>query len=213
MHACLDLFVACSSVFVLPWLLLRVLGLPTWLAAQTSRFLDAYQGPYGDKFRFWTGLMLVLRVVLFTIFASNYENDPSFSSFCTITAVAPFVAVLIKTAVYRHPLAKWIQMICLLNLIALFSINWLTATTVYKKWHVLREYATYVSVVIMMLVFLGILLYQLILTFCPNAFTKQERRALDTTVSIDEPAVTAPTSSLVELKECDQLRELLLEST
>ena len=29
MHACLDLFVACSSVFVLPWLLLRVLGLPS----------------------------------------------------------------------------------------------------------------------------------------------------------------------------------------
>ena len=29
MHACLDLFVACSSFFVLPCLLLRVLGLPT----------------------------------------------------------------------------------------------------------------------------------------------------------------------------------------
>ena len=29
MHACLDLFMACSSAFVLLWLLLRVLGLPT----------------------------------------------------------------------------------------------------------------------------------------------------------------------------------------
>ena len=28
-------------------------------------FLDAYQGPYSDKFRFWTGLLLILRIVLF----------------------------------------------------------------------------------------------------------------------------------------------------
>ena len=39
-------------------------------------FLDAYQGPYNSRFRFWSGLLLVARVVLFVGFAVNNLGDP-----------------------------------------------------------------------------------------------------------------------------------------
>ena len=39
-------------------------------------FLDAYQGPYNSRFRFWSGLLLVARVVLFVGFAVNSLGDP-----------------------------------------------------------------------------------------------------------------------------------------
>ena len=39
-------------------------------------FLDAYQGPYEDKFRCWTGVLLVVRNVLFLAFALNGPSNP-----------------------------------------------------------------------------------------------------------------------------------------
>ena len=38
--------------------------------------MDAYQGPYKDKFRCWTGVMLVVRNVLFLSFAANGLGEP-----------------------------------------------------------------------------------------------------------------------------------------
>ena len=38
---------------------------------------DAYTGPFKDKYRFWTGLLLVFRSVLFLVFAFNVEGDPA----------------------------------------------------------------------------------------------------------------------------------------
>jgi len=39
--------------------------------------LDAYTGPYKDKYRFWTGMLLVVRSILFVIFAFNVLCDSS----------------------------------------------------------------------------------------------------------------------------------------
>ena len=38
---------------------------------------DAYTGPYKDKHRYWTGLVLVVRVVLFLVFSVNVFGDPA----------------------------------------------------------------------------------------------------------------------------------------
>ena len=49
--------------------------------------LDAYQIPYNAKFRFWTGLLLVVRVVLFLAFAVNALGDPKINLLITATVV------------------------------------------------------------------------------------------------------------------------------
>ena len=71
--------------FVLPFTLLVLLA-PCLQARSNKRFLrwvnrikpllDAYQGPYTNKFRCWTGVMLVVRNVLFILFAANGFGDP-----------------------------------------------------------------------------------------------------------------------------------------
>ena len=38
---------------------------------------DAYTGPYRDKYRFWTGFLLLVRSILFFIFTFNTLGDPS----------------------------------------------------------------------------------------------------------------------------------------
>ena len=71
--------------FVLPFTLLVLLApcLQAWSNKRSFRWvhrikplLGAYQGPYTDKFRCWTGVMLVVRNELFLSFAVNGLGDP-----------------------------------------------------------------------------------------------------------------------------------------
>ena len=39
--------------------------------------LDAYTGPYKSKHRYWTGLLLLVRVILYAIFSLNFAGDPA----------------------------------------------------------------------------------------------------------------------------------------
>jgi hypothetical protein len=38
---------------------------------------DAYTGPYKDKHRYWTGLLLLTRIILFTVLSLNTTGDPA----------------------------------------------------------------------------------------------------------------------------------------
>ena len=49
--------------------------------------LDAYQGPYNDRFRCWTGVMIMVRNGLFFAFAVNILGDPVLNLELIITAV------------------------------------------------------------------------------------------------------------------------------
>ena len=175
-------------------------------------FLDAYQGPYSNKFRYWTGLFLVLRVILFLIDASNYENDPSMSFFSTVMILFPFaILCLIKRNIYRHKLANCIEIFSLLNIVILCSVNWLTMTTSYRKWHPIGEHVTYTSVAVMMLVFLLIVFYQVCTKIASKFIQKKKnnQEIIDEAVQETFPAINTPTYSEVEI---NVLREPLLET-
>ena len=87
--------------FVLPFTLLVLLTpcLQAWSNKCFFRWvhkikppLDAYQGPYTDKFRCWTGVMLVVRNVLFILFAANGFGDPDVN----LVLITTMVLVLIQ---------------------------------------------------------------------------------------------------------------------
>ena len=46
---------------------------------------DAYTGPYKVKHRYWTGLLLLVRVCLFLIFSLNSLGDPTVNLLATVT--------------------------------------------------------------------------------------------------------------------------------
>ena len=71
----------------IPFTLLLLLG--QWIQAQSERkcfkwisdyrvttFLDVYHGPFKSKHRYWCGLLLVTRFVLFLVSAFNVDGDP-----------------------------------------------------------------------------------------------------------------------------------------
>ena len=124
-------------------------------------FLDTYQGPYSSKFRCWTGLFLVLRLVFYLVDALNYEKDPSVSFFWVNMILFPFaILCLIKKNVYRHKMANYIETFSLLNIVILCSVNWVTNTTRYERLRAIGELVTYISVAVIMMLFLWIVFYQ-----------------------------------------------------
>ena len=158
--------------------------------------------------------MLVLRVILFSIYASNYENDTSLSLFWTLLIVGPTgIFCLLKSTVYRKKFANFIETLSLLNISLLSAVTWLMVSTGYTEVHSIRKYANYISVVLMMGAFLSILIYQIVLCTSQklHCYRKNGTKRVEhsTTVSMESP-VPAPTSSVVELKDCNSLRESLL---
>ena len=45
---------------------------------------DAYAGPYKDRYRMWTGLLLVIRTVLIILFSFNTTGSPDFNHMVTL---------------------------------------------------------------------------------------------------------------------------------
>ena len=81
--------------------------------------LDAYHAPYNKRHRYWTGLMLLTRCLLFLVFASSYGNTDPLLNNIYITAVVTFFIVLYKVFVknvYRHAFTNVLEMCFIVNL-------------------------------------------------------------------------------------------------
>ena len=63
------------------------------LIQRLKPILDAFQGPYKDKFRWWPGLMLVVRIILFIALTANTTHDPRLSVLLVALAVFALIPV------------------------------------------------------------------------------------------------------------------------
>ena len=88
--------------------------------------LDAYQGPYKDKFRFWTGFLVVVRIVLFITFSSNVLGDPRVNLLAIIISLLLLLVILWNTGqVYKSRLTH------VLECMYIFNLGVYTAATAY----------------------------------------------------------------------------------
>ena len=81
--------------------------------------LDAYTGPYKNKYHFWTGFLLLVRIALFTSFAANFENNPTLN-FTLIIAVLVLLIIGNQNGIYRNKLIGLLESSIYANLV-LFS--------------------------------------------------------------------------------------------
>ena len=82
--------------------------------------LDAYQGPYKDRFRYWTGLMLLLRTILFAVFAGNVFGKPEINLFTVDLSIYLLLIYLWNAGrVYKTIVCNTIESFYLLNLAVL----------------------------------------------------------------------------------------------
>ena len=147
-----------ALLFSWQWLL----HLPKWRIFKWSRnpkiqtFIETYHLPYTPKHRYWTGLLLIVRIVLYLVAAVNVSNDPIIA----LTAVTFVVCcvVLLKAFIVNLRYRKW--SIEVLETFFCLNVLFFTIFTSYAlgKERIHQEAIAYTSVTITIVVLLLIIL-------------------------------------------------------
>ena len=104
---------------------------PNWKIFRWTRnsrlngFITTYHVPYSSKHRYWTGLLLIVRVVLYTVTASTASDNPQVTLLTIIVLVGSlFLLKGIVGRVYRLFLNDVLEMVIYFNLLtfAAFSL-------------------------------------------------------------------------------------------
>ena len=113
-------------------------------------FFDAYNGPFKDRCRFWTGLLLLARLVIALVIA--YTNNRATQGAIITTVAILVILTLCFKGVYRHHYLNILECYFFINLIVL------TAFLGNGK----SEVASIISISLVMITFMGIIMYHLI---------------------------------------------------
>ena len=93
-----------------------------WIRNQKfSSFLELYHAPYTPKHRYWTGLLLLVRVCIYLVSAFNPSGDPRVALLATnfiVSCLFLYIA-LFGVRIYKHWLINAMETFTYFNIIAL----------------------------------------------------------------------------------------------
>jgi len=91
---------------------------------------DAYTGPYKDRHRYWTGLLLLVRIVLLLVFSMNIQGSADINLLATIlTLLSLFTYAALAGSVYKAWSLNVIEYSFFLNLGILVSATYYTTVS------------------------------------------------------------------------------------
>ena len=148
------------TAFLFLWQCL--LRLPRWRIFKWLRnpklqtFIETYHIPYTPKHRYWTGLLLIIRAVLYLVAATNVSNDPTigltaitFTVGCTV-----FYKGFIGSRVYKNWLMDVLDNFFYLNIFFFTVFTWY-----YFSKNYVDQAIAYTSVTTTITILLLIILY------------------------------------------------------
>ena len=117
-------------------------------------FLDAYHAPYSNKYRYWTGLMLLLRLVLFLISAVNASGDPNINLLSIASTTTLILPIILGSRIYKTWSLGFLETSFMINLTILA-----VATLYIRLTGGNQNAATFISVGVAFATFTGIVIY------------------------------------------------------
>ena len=178
-------------------------------------FMDAHLAPHTDGCRFWTGFLLLARVLLYLLSAANVSGDPRIDLLAVSVVVTAliFMKGLIRIKIYKSFLNELLEMMCYGNLILFTSASYFSLGIPDRQ----RKVA-YISISFMFAKLLFVLLYHIVYYTRAVNYTKlvynvvmqyvpmrklQNENSHDSLLSTGAPQdVNLPTTSVVEMKSC-----------
>ena len=117
--------------------------------------LDAYSGPYKDRYRFWTGVTLVLRLIVTIIFSFTFGKLAKINMLIISTVILGIlVSWVFMSAVYRNVYLSILDVLFLTNL---FLLSNFCLTTSLFNLETIEKGATLVSIFFSIVCFVIIL--------------------------------------------------------
>lgn len=116
---------------------------------------DAYTGPYKAKHRYWTGLLLLIRVIFLPILVINFTNNPG-SNLLAVSVMSSILLTCLALAggVHKSILNNTLEIASLLNLL-LLSVSTLYVIFIGQS----RIVTTYISTGVAFIIFVFLVLY------------------------------------------------------
>ena len=84
-------------------------------------FLDCYQAPFKDKYRFWSGVLLLGRLLLYLLFA--LENDPTYKLWGIMGFTYVYVTIMTALSVYKNWFPLLLEILFIMNLSAIVATS------------------------------------------------------------------------------------------
>ena len=112
-----------AILFFWQWLLPRSdWRLLCWVKNQKlCIFIESYHAPYNFGHRYWTGLLLIVRIVLSVVTTVNVSGDPAINLIATcvllVTVIVLKTYVQRKSSIYRNILIDILEFACIINLL------------------------------------------------------------------------------------------------
>jgi hypothetical protein len=121
-------FLYTALVFFWKWLVwYQNKAIFKWVRYQKlQHFMEPYHAPYTPKFRYWTGLLLIMRIVLFSVSAINFSRDPRVDFVSTIFVIGGLVLFkgIVAKRIYKNVLLDVMETAIYFNLIFFAAFTW-----------------------------------------------------------------------------------------
>ena len=116
-----------TILFLWQWLLrLQDNKMFAWLKYQKlCHFIEPYHAPYAFSHRYWTGLLLLARVLLYIVFSMNVEGDPQMPLIAIIFTVGflLFFKSMFVPKLYKKRPLELLEMIMFFNLLVFSTLT------------------------------------------------------------------------------------------
>ena len=131
-----------------------------WVRYQKLRhFIEPYHAPYTAQYRYWTGLLLFVRMLLYLISVLNFSLDPRVDLLATIFIVGGLILLKGVTAkrVYKNWPLDVMETAIYFNLVAFSALTW------YNLDFGGNQVAlAYTSVMIIFILLLGVIIFHVL---------------------------------------------------
>ena len=151
------------TIFLFLWPLL--VRLPNWRFVgwlrnpKISSFIETYHAPYTARYRYWTGLLLFVRVIVYLATALNTSGDFQIPLLVTALLVGGLL-MLATLKVYKKKPVSALEIVSLANILAFTLITWYFVGARPSNTH-LHKSVAHISVSITFLQVLIIILYHM----------------------------------------------------
>ena len=147
------------SVLLFLWQI--IVRLPNWKFVgwirnpKMSSFIETYHAPYTARYRYWTGLLLFIRVVVYLTTALNTSGDFQVPLLITAVSVGGLL-LLISVNIYKKKPVSVLEMVNLSNILVFTLITWYTVSA---NNSIFQRAAAHISISITCIQLLIVLLY------------------------------------------------------
>lgn len=107
------------------WLIrIPKINLNRW--TRLNSIITPYHAPYNDKHRYWSGLLLLVRVILYITVAVTVSSNPQIPLLMTVVLVGGlfFLKGVIGSRLYKQSSVDIVETVILLNLLLFAAFTW-----------------------------------------------------------------------------------------